>query len=212
VAAEPKTKEEYTAYGWIEFANPKLGAITGWSTPPRGGQSKFPDWMDPERAQRRRQWPSLSIAIQTNDGGKSWTHSTTSMFGRITRLRIGGDGKGLALVEFQDAFQWPSEVYRIDLQMNKTERVFRRENRAVTDIALVNDASGYLAAIKPVGTLQQSPIPGRLVMLRSRDLSNWTEMDVDYRAYARRAVLAAADAAHIWVATDTGMILKLVNN
>jgi hypothetical protein len=33
--------------------------------------------------------------------------------------------------------------------------------------------------------------------------------EVDYRAFAARAILAVADAAHIWVATDTGMILKL---
>jgi hypothetical protein len=35
-------------------------------------------------------------------------------------------------------------------------------------------------------------------------------MEVDYRAVGRRAILAAPDAANLWVATDTGMILKLV--
>jgi hypothetical protein len=34
-------------------------------------------------------------------------------------------------------------------------------------------------------------------------------MDVDYRATATRAVLAAAGAGNVWVGTDTGMILKL---
>jgi len=34
-------------------------------------------------------------------------------------------------------------------------------------------------------------------------------MTVDYRATARNAMLSAADAKNIWVATDTGMILKL---
>jgi hypothetical protein len=34
-------------------------------------------------------------------------------------------------------------------------------------------------------------------------------MDVDYRAVARRARLAASDPGNVWVATDTGMILKL---
>ena len=36
-------------------------------------------------------------------------------------------------------------------------------------------------------------------------------MDVDYRAVAQRAVLAAWDAQHVWVATDTGMILGRVD-
>ena len=35
-------------------------------------------------------------------------------------------------------------------------------------------------------------------------------MEVDYRAVAHRAILAAPDAANLWVATDTGMILQLV--
>lgn len=209
-AAAPKSTKAYTTYGWIEFANPKFGSIVGWSDTPRLGRSRLPDWMDPERAERRRQWPSLSIDIQTNDGGRTWKHSTTSMFGQITRLRILENGKGLALVEFRDAFKWPSEVYRFDSLSGTPERAFREENRAVTDVALVGGGIGYLAAVEPVGTLQTSPIPGRLVMLRSDDLLNWVEMEVDYRAVARRAVLAAADAGHIWVATDTGMILKLV--
>jgi hypothetical protein len=34
-------------------------------------------------------------------------------------------------------------------------------------------------------------------------------MDVDYRAVAQRATFAAADAEHIWLATDAGMILAL---
>jgi hypothetical protein len=34
-------------------------------------------------------------------------------------------------------------------------------------------------------------------------------MDVDYRAVAQRATIAAPDAEHLFVATDTGMILTL---
>jgi hypothetical protein len=46
-------------------------------------------------------------------------------------------------------------------------------------------------------------------MYESADLKVWREMDIDYRAVAQRAMLAAIDAKHIWVATDTGMILSL---
>ena len=46
-------------------------------------------------------------------------------------------------------------------------------------------------------------------MLTSTNLKDWTEMDVDYRAVARSLVLAGPDPAHLWAATDTGMILRL---
>ncbi len=48
-------------------------------------------------------------------------------------------------------------------------------------------------------------------MLRSTNLKVWMEMDADYRAVAQRAVMAAPDARHAWVATDTGMILALTD-
>jgi hypothetical protein len=34
-------------------------------------------------------------------------------------------------------------------------------------------------------------------------------MEVDYRATAHKAMISAVDAGNIWVATDTGTILKL---
>jgi hypothetical protein len=52
-------------------------------------------------------------------------------------------------------------------------------------------------------------VPGRVKVLRSRDFSIWTDLDVDYRAVASRATLAAAGDRDIWLATDNGMILKL---
>jgi hypothetical protein len=48
-----------------------------------------------------------------------------------------------------------------------------------------------------------------LKILRSDDLDNWQEMDVDYRATAHRVMISAVDDRNIWIATDTGMILKL---
>jgi hypothetical protein len=48
--------------------------------------------------------------------------------------------------------------------------------------------------------------------MHSKDLKAWTNMDVDYRAVARRVVVAAHDQANVWLATDTGMILKLTRD
>jgi hypothetical protein len=184
--------------------------IAGWSRPPRGGDAgRLPEWMDPEN--RRREWPGKGVMLQTLDGGATWDVSETSMFGRITSISLASDGRGLVLVQFFDRFEYPSEVYRVDASSNKPERVFRRQDRVVTDVLVVPRGAAYLAAVEPPGTLFHSPVPGKLKLLTSSNSSDWKEMAVDYRAVARRAVLAAAGPKHVWVATDTGMILQLVS-
>lgn len=209
---EPKSDPEFTAYGWIAFANEKTGLIAGWSRPPRSDdRPRVPDWMDPARAQRRREWPSLTILLETRDGGKSWKPSVTSMFGTVSRICLAADGRGLGVIEFTNAFDWPSEVFRLNWRTGNSVRVFRRTDRAVTDAALLPNGPAYLAAVEPQGLRVRLPVPGKLRILRSESLAEWQEMEVDYRAFARRAMLAVADPGNVWVATDTGMILKLVS-
>ncbi len=200
--------KEHSVYSAIAFADPKAGLIVGWTKPPRpGDKDRPPDWVDPER--QPRELPGLAISLQTLDGGSKWKAMETSMFGQSTALSLAPDGRGLLLIEFFGRFDYPSEVYRMDLATGKSERAFRRKDRAVTDVLVEPKGPAYLAAIEPQGTLFHSPVPGKLKMLRSDDLDTWTDMDVDYRAVARRAYLSAADPGNIWVATDTGMILKL---
>ena len=115
--------------------------------------------MEPDRAQKRRQWPAVSLVLETRDGGATWNPSATSMFGQITRIRLTADRRGLALVEFRDAFEWPSEVHRLDTRSGKCERTFRRKDRAVTDVLLMDRGPGYLAAIQPQGALPACPSP-----------------------------------------------------
>ena len=208
-AAEIKSSPENTSFSWIAFAGEKNGVVAGSSIPQRRGRQIFPDWMEPEYAEKRREWPALSILLETRDGGASWSASTTSIFGRITRVRLTPDGRGLGLIEFFNAFDWPAEVFRIDWRAGKSERVFRARDRVVTDVALPEDGPAYLAGYEPPGQLARSPVPGRLHILRSQDLAAWQEMEIDYRAVARRAMISAWDRDHIWVATDTGMILRL---
>ena len=43
-------------------------------------------------------------------------------------------------------------------------------------------------------------------MFETVDRGSWV---VDYRASAHRSMISAVDERNIWVATDTGMILKL---
>ncbi|MGA2579403.1 MAG: hypothetical protein ABSH24_25615 [Bryobacteraceae bacterium] len=208
-AAEPHTDPEYTVYNNITFVTAKTGLINGFSAPPRVRESGKPDWLDPEDATARREWPHLSIMLDTRDGGKTWSPSTASMFGRITRGCFLPAGRGLGLIEFTDTFKWPSEVHLIDGITGKSSIVYNAPDRAITDVLLLPSGTGFLAGVEVVGKLQHTPIPRKLKILRSEDLNDWQEMDVDYRATAVRAMLRVAGDGSLWVATDTGMILKL---
>ena len=208
-AAAVQTNPEYTVYNWIEFVAGKHGVITGFSRPPRHESENVPDWVDPQKAVSRKQWPTVSITLDTHDSGKTWTSSTASLFGQISRVRLSPSGVGLGLISFADNFDWPSEVFRIDWKNGKSSRVFRDRERRITDLAVLSDKLAFLAGEDVRGKLHQNPIPGKLKMYKSEDMSTWTEMEVDYRATASEAVLSAADETHVWVATDTGMILRL---
>jgi len=205
---DPKT----TVFARIVFATGGQGIVAGWSET-RRDDSRIPAWMDPEAAQYRRQWPSLSLLLQTNDGGKSWKQSAASIFGRITRVAIAPAGAsaaaGLALVEFRESFDWPSEVHHFDLASGKATRVFREKDRAVTD-ALFTGGGAVLGAVESAGQLRRTPIPSKVRILRSIDLTRWSEDAVDYRAVATRVILAGSGPNGLWAATDTGMILRWV--
>jgi len=85
----------YTTYGEIAFAE-NSGIISGWNIPPRRGG---PDWMEPDKAARRRQVPNLTILLQTRDGGKTWRKSDASIFGQVTRISMAPQGVALGLIE-----------------------------------------------------------------------------------------------------------------
>ncbi len=200
---------EATTFGAISFVDTQRGFITGWNMPPSRRMARFPEWMDPETAQIRRQLPALSVIMETRDGGANWKSQVVSMFGHISQVSMSPSGMGLSLVEFRDNFDYPSEVYRLNVTDGKSTRVFRERNRVITDVAALANGGGFLAGYQMVGTVRESPIPGKLKIYKSDDLQNWHEMKVDYRADAHRAIIAAPDPEHVWVATDTGMILKL---
>jgi hypothetical protein len=181
--------------------------ISGWNLPPRPGG---PDWMEPEKAAARRQLPNLAILLQTKDAGKTWSKSEASIFGQITRMSLTPQGSALGLTEFKDEFEVPSEVYRINLHKGSSVSSFKEKDRAITDVrAFAGSTTAIIAGYETNGTIYRSPIPGKLKVLTSDDQENWNEMQVDYRAVAHRAMIAGPDEKHLWIATDTGMILKL---
>jgi photosystem II stability/assembly factor-like uncharacterized protein len=206
-AAEPKTTREYTSYGSIAFFG-SSGMVSGWSRPPRRGDASAPAWLEPEAASRRAEWPGLAIVIETQDSGRSWSAAVQSAFGLITRVALSRNF-GLALIEFVESFAYPSEVHRLETGTGKSSLAFREKGRHVTDVAIAPEGVAYLAAIEPVAPLRGIPIPGKLRMLRGTGGNGWTGIPADYRATATRAMLAFAGGNQLWVATDTGMILKL---
>lgn len=209
-AAQPDSAPERTIYNWIDFAGPDAGIITGWNQPAPDPRRVIPEWVSPSHpSASRREAPHLSIFLQTRNGGKTWSTTTGSLFGHVTCVRLSLNGYGLGIIQFKDAFDWPSEVFRIDWTTGESSRVFREQNRLITDVALPPSGPAYLAGIEKVDHLNDSPIPGKVKILRSEDLDHWQEMEVDYRATAHRVMLSAVDDRNIWIATDTGMILKL---
>lgn len=207
-AEELKTRPERTTFHAVAFKDEKVGIIVGQSLA-RRNDSRHPLWMDPE-PKERRELPSLSVFLETKNAGETWTQNSSSMFGRFSQIRIGPDGLGLALLEFDYFFDYPSEVFSLNLHTGKTTRVLRRADFAVTDIArLPWSGPSYAAGYQPTGALFHTPIPGKLKIAESTDLNTWREMQVDYRAVANRVSMAVWDKDHMWVATDTGMVLRL---
>jgi photosystem II stability/assembly factor-like uncharacterized protein len=207
-AAEPPGVANYSVYNWVAFATSKFGIIAGWNLPPRHVPPHFPDWMDPEDAMSRRETPHLSYSLVTKDGGKTWKPNSASLFGDVTRIRFGPEGKGLGLIEYSNAFRYPSEVYKIDWVTGKSETVYRDRRFDISDIWLTPDGTAYLSGTLSAGQVR-NVIPGHVQVLKSKNYSSWEEMPVDYRASANQTVLSVIDEDHMWLATDNGMILKL---
>ena len=207
-ASLPPGSEERSAYSWISFANPNYGIIFGFNLPAMRWGSLFPAWMDPEDALSRRETPHLSYTLVTHDGGETWRSTSMSLFGQVTRARFSASGPGLGLIEHGDSATYPSEVYKLDWRTGKNQTVFRDKRYFITDIWLTRDGTSYLAGIEMAGQLR-GIAPGNVKVFKSNDMISWTEMAVDYRAVARRALLSGAGEADLWLATDNGMILQL---
>ncbi|MBZ5581328.1 MAG: hypothetical protein LAQ30_03835 [Acidobacteriia bacterium] len=205
-ASEQPGDPNTTVYGWIAFANPKLGLITGWNVPQR--YERFAEWLDPGSYVDRRETPHLSLSLQTSDAGLTWKSFSSSMFGQITRVRFGPLGKGLGLVEHSSGFQYPSEVFRILWPTGKSELLYRDRTFFISDVWVTPGGVCYLAGTEANSRLR-NVVPQKVKVLKSQDLKEWTAMPVDYRAVANRVVFAGQGENDLWLATNNGMILKL---
>lgn len=207
-AAQPPGDPKFTAYTQVYFEGGKAGIIYGASTPPRRDDSNLPEWMEPERAVKRRKVPMLTLDLRTSDAGATWKSETAELLGSLSSVCLAG-ADGLSIYQFDQTFDAPSEVYHMDARAGKVTSVYHDKFR-VMDCALFRGPRAFLAAVEPPGRLNTAPIPGKVKILSSTNLMDWTEMDVDYKANARSLIMAGPDAEHLWVATDTGMILHLL--
>jgi hypothetical protein len=206
-AERPPTEEYQTVYNCIAFSG-EHGVIVGNLI--QRDDSRGPIWLDPDLARYRGERQTKVAILETFDGGKKWEPSTLPIVGTLAQLRFANDGSAVILIEYIDYFSVPSSVFRTRLKQTGTQTIFEERDRAVTNMALLPSGSAILASIEPPGFSNQVPIPGKLKMFESSNLKVWREMDIDYRAAAQRAILAAVDSRHAWLATDTGMILGLV--
>ena len=207
-AAKPTGDPTYTAYSRIVFDGDR-GLIVGTAIPPRRELGPFPSWMDPTRATKTAPAPNVTQLLQTRDGGVNWTSSNSSLLGLVNAIRLAGQ-LGLTVFDYPESFDFPSEVFDLDLNAGTSKSSFKDKDRRVFDAVLFRGPAAVIAAVQPTGRLNSVPIPGKVKMLSSVDLVEWKEMDVDYRAVATSLVLAGPDRQHLWAATDTGMILHLV--
>jgi Photosynthesis system II assembly factor YCF48 len=207
-AEQPPTDAQDTVYDCIAFSG-EHGVIVG-NLIQRENVGR-PIWLDPDVARYRREHETKVAILETFDGGKKWAASTLPIVGTLSQLKFANDGSAIMLVEYMNYFSLPSSVYKTRLRQAGALTIFEERDRAVTDVSLLPDGSAILASIEPPGSSNQVPIPGKVKMYESADLKVWREMDIDYRAVAQRAMLAAIDPQHIWMATDTGMILSLAD-
>lgn len=204
----PRTMEDKdVVYQGVTFSSPNHGVIYGSWNPMQAIQQA--EWMEMD-VTKRPKLPISAVLTETMNGGASWTANEAQVRGRLIRLEFLDKHTVLALVEFLSGGDVPSELFKIDLASRASAPTFHQANRIGRDMAILPDGEVVIAAVEKMGKSNEIPIPGKLSIMHSTSLSTWLSENLDYRAVARKPILAAADANNVWLATDTGMILKRV--
>ena len=208
-ASEPPGEPAYSAYTWVAFATPRYGLIQGFNLPPRRWSPAFSSQFDPQATANYRDVPHLNYSLDTRDAGKTWKPTSASLFGDTTKIRFLPDGSGIGLIEYSQYFRLASEVFAVDWRTGKSESIYKDAQFGVTDVWKTPEGTVYLAGALAIGRVRNL-VEGRVQVLMSRDNKTFRAMAVDYRATANRVILTCPDNRNVWMATDTGMILKLV--
>lgn len=210
-AAELTSNPNHAAF-LVTAARGPIRIIGGNSRPPRKEDLDFPDWMVPDEAAKRREWPATLLLLESRDSGANWKANVSSLFGTLTGLEIQPDGLGAAaLLEFRNTFEYPSEILAIDFRSGRSRAAFRDKSMRITGLAFGAAGSAVAAGVEATG-LRTLPIPRRVRFfsgLFPGDGAAWVEQDVDYRAVANRVAVTVSPGGRYWAATDQGMILRL---
>ena len=186
------------------------GMLIGDSTAVAPEAPTLPDWMTPEKALGRKSQPGTAVVFQTHDGGRTWSSQLSSAFGVLRRVRM-GPSRGAVVFQYRESFQWPSELFLLDLRSGKNWSALRRKDLVIHDALLYSDGSLLVAATQPSGRLRNSPVPGKLRIFWSPDAEAWFEMKVDYRAGGNSATFSQCSDGSILLATDEGTIVQLTS-
>jgi hypothetical protein len=208
-AAQVAGTPENFSYTSVQFWNGKIGLVSGSAQPsPRSRRrEELPDWMEPELAAYRSDKPHLLVSLETTDAGATWRKQEVSGFGSVHRSLIGSDGTGLTLIKFSKSFDFGGEIYSFYPKFTKqSAMILRLRDLEMQDILYIPGDGAYLACTERLGPL---PVPTKVRIKHSKDLQNWTDIPVDYRAIAQKITLGATPSGKVFAALDQGSILAL---
>lgn len=201
---------ERFAFTAAEVWGNKLAVVAG-----RSGDSmrrlfrSHPDWIEPDVAARTPSLPSMTVVLDSVNAGAKWRTSTVSAFGSVNRIRIGADGTGLILVQFDPAFTYGGELYSfLPLKDGVMAQLFRPMDMILHDAVQVPGKGYYVGCTQRTGKLTL-PIPAKVRVQFSTDGKVFTDIPVDYRAVAESVLMASTPSGEVWLATDEGMLLSL---
>jgi hypothetical protein len=202
-------QDQTTSWAAMQFISKEIGLLVGNYVPPRRERQRFPDWMTPEEAAKRRLTPTTTLAAETRDGGKTWSIQRASAFGNAVRLRTFGT-RGLIVYQYSNNFEFPSEVVEVDFSTGQNRPIFRRKDTVIYDAIPLPEGGVVLAGLNVPPAMAFLPVSRPVTILWSDNNKDWIRQRVHYRASGKRVILSSISSSCIWCATDEGMVLKLV--
>ena len=191
-------------FGYIHFHDPLDGEVIGEASSP--DDRSPPDWMNPEMARYRTPARGGIFGGRTTDGGRTWTLKTIDPRRRLAVAAFPSPGRDWFVFVAPPA-ELHSDITERDWKSGESSTPYRMDDARISDVETGGDASVVVAGIEVAGRLADTPVPGKVRILKGASLSQLGEETVDYRAVARRIVLARA-GTRWFAATDTGMILR----
>jgi hypothetical protein len=174
------------------------------------GANRIPAWLEPSRARPSGKATDVIEIGHTTDGGATWTFSAVPRTDDLIDV-VFSRGEPPWFIFQPSGAESTSEIARYDRTTNQMNVVLRDTDALVAD-AIASGGTTWVAAIARQGRLLNLPVPGKLRLYSGPDFEHMDRTDVDYRAVARRAQFAVDGQGAVFLATDTGMILKLARN